>query len=102
MKIAELTEKMIAFSNGNIHDIDHFIRVWAQPRKSSPNPILVGHHHTFRNIDGADYQILVEADYMANASEKGYSKHNIDNFAEKFIKTAAGKRLAKEALERNE
>lgn len=32
MTIAELIEKMIAFSEGNIHDIDHFIRVWAYAR----------------------------------------------------------------------
>ena len=25
-------EKMIAFSKGNIHDIDHLIRVWAYAR----------------------------------------------------------------------
>lgn len=28
MTIAEILEKMISFSNGNIHDIDHLIRVW--------------------------------------------------------------------------
>lgn len=28
MNIPQITEKMIAFSNGNIHDIDHLIRVW--------------------------------------------------------------------------
>ena len=28
MTVAEIMEKMIAFSEGNIHDIDHFIRVW--------------------------------------------------------------------------
>ena len=29
MTIAQIMEKMIAFSDGNVHDIDHFIRVWA-------------------------------------------------------------------------
>ena len=28
MTIAQIMEKMIAFSEGNVHDIDHFIRVW--------------------------------------------------------------------------
>ena len=28
MTISQIIEKMIAFSEGNIHDIDHFIRVW--------------------------------------------------------------------------
>ena len=27
---------------------------------------LVGHHHTYRHIDGRDYQILVEADFLVN------------------------------------
>ena len=28
MTIAEILEKMICYSNGNIHDIDHLVRVW--------------------------------------------------------------------------
>ena len=28
MKVSEIMEKMIAFSDSNIYDIDHFIRVW--------------------------------------------------------------------------
>ena len=28
MTIAEMMQEMIAYSEGNIHDIDHFIRVW--------------------------------------------------------------------------
>jgi len=54
---------------------------------------LVGHHHTFSGIDGLDYQILVEADYIANASENGYSRANINNFMEKIMKTDSGKRI---------
>ena len=54
---------------------------------------LVGHHHTFTDIDGLDYQILVEADYIVNASENGYSKNNVRNFMEKNMKTTSGKRI---------
>lgn len=32
MKIAEILKKMIVFSNGNIHDIDHFLKVWAMAK----------------------------------------------------------------------
>ena len=32
MTIAELTEKMIAYSEGNLHDIAHFLKVWAYAR----------------------------------------------------------------------
>ena len=27
---------------------------------------LVGHHHTYKDIDGIDYRILVEADFLVN------------------------------------
>lgn len=136
MNISKITEKMIAFSEGNIHDIDHFIRVWTYARmigklENIPEDtqylleiaaithdiacplcrekyghadgkyqeiegmtmvwdflrdteltagqvdriaFLVGHHHTYTDVDGIDYQILLEADYLANASENGYSK----------------------------
>ena len=32
---------------------------------------LIGHHHTYTNIDGMDYQILVEADFLVNFYEDG-------------------------------
>lgn len=54
---------------------------------------LVGHHHTLTDIDGMDYQILVEADYLVNADESGYSKENIRNMMEKVFKTDTGKML---------
>ena len=28
---------------------------------------LISHHHTIDQIDGMDYQILIEADYLVNA-----------------------------------
>ena len=59
---------------------------------------LVGHHHTLTGITGMDYQILVEADYIANASENHYSKGNTENFVQRIAKTAAGKRLIAQVL----
>ena len=150
-------DKMIAFSEGNIHDIDHFIRVWTYAktiaeleqldsetqyilevaaithdiacplcREKYGNTngkhqeaegvsmvetflnyadmsshqmerikYLVGHHHTLSGIDGIDYQILVEADYIANASENGYDGKNIENFLNQIVKTSTGKQLIK-------
>ena len=32
---------------------------------------LVGHHHTYTEIDGLDYQILIEADFLVNLYEDG-------------------------------
>ena len=54
---------------------------------------LVGHHHTYTDIDGIDYQILIEADYIVNASESAYSPENRKSFLEKHMKTESGKRL---------
>ena len=155
MSVSEIMEKMIAFSDGNIHDIDHLIRVWTYAKtigelegldtetqfvleiaaithdiacpycrekygntngkhqetegavmvrdfladtgvteeQTERVAFLVGHHHTFSVIDGLDYQILVEADYIANTSENGYSPDNVKNFMAKIMKTESGKRL---------
>lgn len=155
LSISQIMEKMIAFSEGNIHDIDHFVRVWNYAKTIAElegiNPdtqyilevaaithdiacplcrekygntngkhqeeegfllvkdflsdsgmtqaqinrvaFLVGHHHTFLGIDGLDLQILIEADYIANATENGYSKENIKNFIKRIMKTESGKRL---------
>ena len=157
MTISQIIEKMIAFSDGNIHDIDHFIRVWTYARtigelenldretqfllevaaithdiacplcrvkygntngkyqEEEGVPMvkeflsdtgiaeevidrvafLVGHHHTFSGIDGIDYQILIEADYIANATENGYGQENIVNFMQKIMETEGGKQILK-------
>ena len=134
-------EKMIDFYQGNLRDIEHFLKVWAyaktigeqesvdentqgilelaavvhdiscplcrekygntngknQELESEPlvkeffeeMPVseqkveriiwLVTHHHTYTNIDGIDYQILIEADFLVNASESNFSKVSIEN-----------------------
>ena len=59
---------------------------------------LVGHHHTFTGIDGMDYQILLEADYIANASENSYSADNIRNFLTRIARTNAGKQLIRDVF----
>lgn len=59
---------------------------------------LVGHHHTLRGIDGIDYQILIEADYIANASENGCNRENIEIFLAKVMRTDSGRRLARAVL----
>ena len=157
MTISNIMQKMIEYSNGNLHDINHFIKVWTYAktiaevenvdseaqlileiaaithdiacplcREKYGNTngkcqeiegeslvrdflkdtdisqeqieriaYLVAHHHTFNNIDGIDYQILIEADYIVNAEESCYSKENIRNFSEKFFKTTTGINLLK-------
>ena len=59
---------------------------------------LVGHHHTYDNIEGMDYQILIEADYIVNACESGYSRQNIENFLGKIMRTESGRSVARAVL----
>ena len=56
---------------------------------------LVGHHHTLRDIEGDDYQILIEADYLVNADESSYSRENIQNFQKEIFRTKTGTELLK-------
>lgn len=51
---------------------------------------LVGHHHTYKAIEGMDYQILVEADFLVNAYEDGVSKEGIESFRDKIFRTLSG------------
>ena len=55
---------------------------------------LVGHHHTYHDIDGTDYQILVEADFLVNDYEHGLDKEHIAANVRTIFKTACGRKLA--------
>lgn len=57
---------------------------------------LVGHHHTYSNIDGDDYQILVEADFLVNYFEDELDKEAIQKSVDKIFKTNAGRKIAYE------
>lgn len=153
--ISEILKSMIDYSNGSLHDINHFIKVWTyaktigklenldqhtqetleiaaivhdiacpslreefghadgKKQEIAGPPLaeefltqfnlpaeqldrvkyLVAHHHTLTEIDGIDYQILIEADYLVNADESNYSKNNIQNMHDKVFKTQTGKGL---------
>ena len=155
MDIAEIVEKMIGLSDGNVEDINHFMKVWAYARTigkkewvemqsqyileaaavihdiacplcrekygnadgkhqeaESPRLVqgfladsgfdaalidrisyLIAHHHTMTGIDGMDYQILIEADFLVNAAEKGLGKEAVAHFLENVAKTDCGRRL---------
>lgn len=56
---------------------------------------LVGHHHTYKNIDGKDYQILVEADFLVNLFENETSNKPAATVLERIFVTEAGKELCK-------
>jgi len=155
MSVSMILKKMIEYSDGNMNDIEHFVKVWGyakcigelealdeytqyilevtaiihdiacplcrekygntsgklQEKESGPlvrdflsncnideNVIerivfLVCHHHTYTGVDGLDYQILLEADYLVNAYESGYGIENIRNMYNTVFKTQTGKDL---------
>ena len=154
MNIAKTTEKMIAFYEGALHDINHFVKVHAYARciglleqldaetqttlevaaivhdiacplcrlkygkaaghlQELEGPalaqellsglweqeridrvcFLVAHHHTYSDVDGTDWQILLEADFLVNADEGKASAEAIARMRETVFKTAAGIRL---------
>lgn len=54
---------------------------------------LIAHHHTYAGVEGRDWQILLEADFLVNAFEDGTRRESILAFKEKIFKTEAGKEL---------
>ena len=156
--ISQLMEQMIVFSNGNLHDITHFITVWTYAKtigelegldadtqylleataivhdiacpfcrekygradgklqeKEGPSIVrtfladsgmteaqkeriayLVGHHHTYTNIGGLDYQILVEADFLVNLYEDQIPAAAKKHAYTSIFRTETGKRLCRE------
>ncbi len=56
---------------------------------------LIGHHHTYAGIDGADWQILVEADFLVNLYEDGARTEAIRHAYDGIFKTDAGRDLCR-------
>nr|WP_303009387.1 HD domain-containing protein [uncultured Anaerostipes sp.] len=51
---------------------------------------LIGHHHTYSRIDGIDYQILVEADFLVNLEEDKSGMKAAHNVTKKIFVTKTG------------
>ena len=51
---------------------------------------LIAHHHTYNNIVGKDYQILVESDFLVNIYEDHLNKTAVENVRYKIFKTSSG------------
>lgn len=56
---------------------------------------LIGHHHTYDQIDGIDYQILVEADFLVNLYENDSSLEECQSVYNKIFKSKSGKEMLK-------
>lgn len=156
--VSEIMDEMIRNSEGNLHDIAHFMKVYAfsrtigvnenldedtlvtleitailhdiacplcrkkygntngrnQEMESAPLVMaflkkfdlpeevkeritfLVSHHHTYTNVDGIDYQILLESDFLVNADESNMTRETIENARHGFFRTDAGIKLLEE------
>jgi len=59
---------------------------------------IVGHHHTQEKIDGLDFQIIWEADYLVNVQEGSIKVKNVQQCLENNFQTAEGRRLFSEII----
>lgn len=57
---------------------------------------LVGHHHTYTNIDSLDYQILVEADFLVNLFEDSAPRDAVKQAYQRIFRTETGKKICQE------
>ena len=60
---------------------------------------VVGHHHTYTDVDGMDYRILLEADFLVNLYEDNCGKDAIENAYENIFRTESGKRICEVMFE---
>lgn len=57
---------------------------------------IISLHHTFTAIDGIDFQLLVEADFLVNAIEDKVSPEGIVKFVRANFKSGSGLKLISE------
>ena len=60
---------------------------------------LIAHHHTYDHIDGIDYQILVEADFLVNIMESEMSKEAAEQAYHNIFRTECGKTICREMFD---
>ena len=60
---------------------------------------LVSHHHTYTDIDGIDYQILVEADFLVNICDDNLTKDAALKAYNNIFKTESGKKICREMFD---
>lgn len=70
-------------------------RLGFDDRVSERVQYLIGHHHTYTNIDGIDYRILVEADFLVNLLEDEAPETAIKKAYETIFVTKAGKSICR-------
>lgn len=54
---------------------------------------LIAHHHTYDNVQGEDYRILLEADFLVNLYEGQADREALRSAYERIFCTSAGRRI---------
>ncbi|WP_308551119.1 HD domain-containing protein [Mediterranea massiliensis] len=62
---------------------------------------LIAHHHTYKDITGMDYQILVEADFLVNIYEDHLSAEAVDAVKRNIFRTRTGIELLENMFEKS-
>ena len=62
---------------------------------------LVAHHHTYENVDGIDYRILLEADALVNLYEDNSPQSAIDAMLQNVFRTETGTQICNEMFLKN-
>ncbi len=56
---------------------------------------LIGHHHSYDSVDGLDYRILLEADFLVNLHENNVNREGILSAYHSIFHTESGRFLCK-------
>jgi len=51
---------------------------------------IISKHHTFTAVDGIDFQLLVEADFLVNSTEDHMTDRQITHFAKNIFRSESG------------
>lgn len=60
---------------------------------------LVAHHHTYTHVDGLDYQILLEADFLVNLYENHNTIEEVRSARDRIFRTGTGTELCNTMFE---
>ena len=53
-------------------------------------------HHTYTNVDGLDYQVLIEADFLVNLYEDDANRGAVMKAYENIFRTQTGRKIFRE------
>ena len=91
-------EKKYGFNNGKLQEQEGpaYARALLQEAGGYPPELidrvcfLIAHHHTYEGVDGPDWQILLEADFLVNSFEKNMPEEAIKKMRSRVFKTGSG------------